>query len=136
MTAPAKLSEIWVFLAQSPLLWLSLTLIAYLGALWLHQRSGSRPLVNPVLVSVVAIVGVLLITRTPYDTYFEGAGTVPQRPAAPDRRRLPVVAVDHRGTASRGGAGHFVGADADAAPDDLAGVFNSLKSLLRPAPAP
>ena len=39
MTSPPKLSEIWVFLAQSPLLWLSLTLLAYLGALWLHRRS-------------------------------------------------------------------------------------------------
>ena len=73
MNAPAKLSEIWVFLAQSPLLWLSLTLLAYLGALWLHARSGRNPMVNPVLVSVIVIVGVLLLTRTPYDTYFEGA---------------------------------------------------------------
>lgn len=73
MTAPAKLSEIWVFLAQSPLLWLSLTLLAYLGALWLHKRSGANPVVNPVLVSVIVIVTVLLVTRTPYDTYFEGA---------------------------------------------------------------
>ena len=73
MSAPPKLSEIWVFLAQSPLLWLSITLLAYLGALWLHRRSGANPAVNPVLVSVIAIVGVLLVTRTPYDTYFEGA---------------------------------------------------------------
>lgn len=73
MTPPPKLSEIWVFLAQSPLLWLSLTLLAYLGALWLHRRSGANPAVNPVLVSVIVIVGVLLVTRTPYDTYFEGA---------------------------------------------------------------
>ena len=69
MTAPAKLSEIWVFLAQSPLLWLSLTLLAYLGALWLHRRSGANPMVNPVLISVVVIVTVLLLTLTPYDTY-------------------------------------------------------------------
>ena len=73
MSPSPKLSEIWVFLAQSPLLWLSLTLLAYLGALWLHKRSGANPAVNPVLVSVIAIVSVLLITRTPYDTYFEGA---------------------------------------------------------------
>lgn len=73
MNPPARLSEIWVFLAQSPLLWLALTLIAYLGALWLHRRSGNNPVVNPVLVAVIVIVGVLLVTRTPYATYFEGA---------------------------------------------------------------
>lgn len=68
-----KLTDIWVFLSGSPLLWLSLTLLAYLGALWLHRASGGRPLVNPVLVAVTLIVSVLLITGTPYDTYFEGA---------------------------------------------------------------
>ena len=73
MNPPARLFEVWTFLAQSPLLWLSLTLLAYLGALWLHAKSGRNPVVNPVLVSVIVIVAVLLATRTPYDTYFEGA---------------------------------------------------------------
>ncbi|RZL64605.1 MAG: LrgB family protein [Variovorax sp.] len=68
-----KLTVIWVFLAGSPLLWLSLTLLAYLGAVWLHRASGARPFVNPVLIAVTLIVGVLLVTGTPYDTYFEGA---------------------------------------------------------------
>ena len=63
MTAPAKLFEIWVFLAQSPLLWLSLTLLAYLGALWLHTRSGRNPMVNPVLISVIAPVDTAICWR-------------------------------------------------------------------------
>lgn len=71
MSAP--LVEIWVFLAQSPLLWLSVTLVAYTAALWLHQRSGANPVVNPVLVAVLIVVTVLTATRTPYGTYFEGA---------------------------------------------------------------
>mgnify|MGYP001357923533 CR=1 FL=1 len=65
--------EIWVFLAGSPLLWLSITLLAYLGALGLYRRSGFNPLVNPVMIAVAAIVLVLWLTRTPYPTYFEGA---------------------------------------------------------------
>ncbi|MEF7614583.1 LrgB family protein [Aquincola sp. MAHUQ-54] len=65
--------QIWVFLAQSPLLWLTLTVLAYLGALWLYRRSGLNPLVNPVLISVALIVTVLLLTRTPYPQYFDGA---------------------------------------------------------------
>ena len=43
------LGEIWVFLAASPLLWLTVTLLAYLAALWLYRRSGLHPAVNPVL---------------------------------------------------------------------------------------
>lgn len=67
------LTDIWVFLARSPLLWLSLTLLAYLSALWLFRRSGANPFANPVLVAVTLIVSVLLLTGTPYATYFEGA---------------------------------------------------------------
>jgi putative effector of murein hydrolase len=67
------LFRIWVFLASSPLLWLTVTVLAYLGALWLHKRSGGYSLVNPVLIAVAALIGVLLVTRTPYPTYFDGA---------------------------------------------------------------
>ena len=67
------LQEIWVYLAASPLLALTLTLIAYLGGLWLYRRSGQNPLVNPVLIAVVAIVGLLFATGTGYRTYFDGA---------------------------------------------------------------
>jgi predicted murein hydrolase (TIGR00659 family) len=69
----AGLFRIWVFLAGSPLLWLTITMLAYLFALWLRRISGGHPLLNPVLVSVAALVGVLLLTGTPYPTYFEGA---------------------------------------------------------------
>lgn len=68
-----NLFEIWVFLATSPLLWLTLTMVVYLAAFWLYRRSGFNPFVNPVLIAVAAIVCVLLATGTPYPTYFEGA---------------------------------------------------------------
>jgi predicted murein hydrolase (TIGR00659 family) len=67
------LFRIWVFLASSPLLWLTITVMVYLGALWLHRLSGGHSLVNPALVSVAALVCVLLLTGTPYPTYFDGA---------------------------------------------------------------
>jgi predicted murein hydrolase (TIGR00659 family) len=67
------LFRIWVFLASSPLLWLTVTVMVYLGALWLHRLSGGHSLVNPALVSVAALVCVLLLTGTPYPTYFDGA---------------------------------------------------------------
>lgn len=69
----AGLFDIWVFLAGSPLLWLTLTLLAYLGGLWLYRRSGASPFLLPVLTAVSAIIGVLLLTGTPYPVYFEGA---------------------------------------------------------------
>lgn len=67
------LFRIWVFLSSSPLLWLTVTVLVYLAALWLHARSGGHSLVNPVLLSVAGLVGVLHLTNTPYPTYFDGA---------------------------------------------------------------
>jgi hypothetical protein len=36
----SSLSGVWVFLAKSPLLWLTVRLLIYLAALWLYRRSG------------------------------------------------------------------------------------------------
>lgn len=60
-------------LAESPLIWLLLTLGAYLGALYLYKRCNYNPLTLPVLSSVCAVVALLLITGTSYETYFSGA---------------------------------------------------------------
>ena len=68
-----RLGEIWVYLAASPLLGLALTLIAYQAAFAIYQRSGGHPLANPVLLAITALVSLLWLTGTPYQTYFEGA---------------------------------------------------------------
>ncbi|MBV8619680.1 MAG: LrgB family protein [Curvibacter sp.] len=71
--ASTGLFEIWVFLGRSPLLWLALTLLSYLGAVALYRRSGHNPFLIPVLTSVAFTMAVLWLTDTPYPTYFEGA---------------------------------------------------------------
>ncbi len=69
----ANLTHIWVYLTTSPLLWLTLTLIAYQGAHWLSRRFNYHPLLNSVAISVIALVLLLKLTGTPYKTYFDGA---------------------------------------------------------------
>ena len=66
-------TEIWVYLSTSPLLGLTLTLLAYQAACWIHKRLGGHPLANPVLISVALLAAILLLTDTPYATYFDGA---------------------------------------------------------------
>jgi predicted murein hydrolase (TIGR00659 family) len=67
------IGEIWVYLAASPLLGLTVTLLAYQLAHALYRKSGQHPLANPVLIAV-AILGTLLgLTGTAYETYFAGA---------------------------------------------------------------
>lgn len=67
------LGEIWVYLSATPLLGLTLTLLAYQGAVWLYRRANHHPLLNPVMIAVTALVLVLRLTDTPYQTYFDGA---------------------------------------------------------------
>jgi predicted murein hydrolase (TIGR00659 family) len=68
-----RLADIWVYLATSPLLGLTVTLVAYVIGDWIYRRAGMHPLLNPVLIAVVALVLLLKATGTPYATYFEGA---------------------------------------------------------------
>ena len=68
-----ELGEIWVYLAAAPLLWLTLTLVVYLAGRWLNRKLNGNALARPVLVAMFVLIGLLLLTGTPYDTYFEGA---------------------------------------------------------------
>ncbi len=65
--------SIWVYLSASPLLWLTVTLVAYLIGFGVYQRLGQNPLANPVAIAVALLIGLLLATGTDYATYFDGA---------------------------------------------------------------
>lgn len=65
--------EIWVYLAATPLLGLTMTLGAYLLGDWIYRRTNKHPLFNPVLLAIIVLVAVLSATHTPYPTYFDGA---------------------------------------------------------------
>lgn len=67
------LPEIWSYLSEGPLLWLTATLVAYLIGDAAFRASRGSPLVNPVLVAMLLLGAVLWLTGTPYGTYFEGA---------------------------------------------------------------
>ena len=67
------IGDIWVYLAASPLLWLTVTLAVYLLGQGLFRRSGGRALFNPVALAITLLVLLLLLTGTPYATYFSGA---------------------------------------------------------------
>lgn len=72
MIAP-RIADIWVYLSAKPLLWLTVTLIAYQAAYWVYARANFNPLLNPVPIAIVALVVALKATGTAYPTYFEGA---------------------------------------------------------------
>ncbi len=68
-----RIADVWVYLSASPLLGLTLTLVAYQAAYWIYQRAGFNPLLNPVLLAIAMLVTALYVTGTSYATYFDGA---------------------------------------------------------------
>jgi predicted murein hydrolase (TIGR00659 family) len=92
--------EIWVYLSQTPLLWLTVTLIAYGAGYWCFVKSGANPVVNPVAVATLLLMGILIGTDTSYEAYFDGAqfvhfmlGPATVALALPMLRHLPRVRV-------------------------------------------
>ena len=68
-----EFAEIWSYLASGPLVWLTLTLVAYVVADTLSAATGRSPWANPVLLAVILLALTLWGTGTPYPVYFEGA---------------------------------------------------------------
>lgn len=66
-------AEIWSYLTATPLLWLTLTIVAYILADKAAAKLGRKPLANPVLMAVLLLAPLLALTGTDYATYFEGA---------------------------------------------------------------
>ncbi len=66
-------ASLWVYLSTSPLLWLTLTLSAYVIADAVARRFGRHPLANPVMIAVALLSAVLAMTGTDYRTFFDGA---------------------------------------------------------------
>jgi putative effector of murein hydrolase len=65
--------SLWVYLSATPLLWLSVTLVAWIISDAIARACGRHPLVNPVLIAIAAVGGILVATGTHYATYFQGA---------------------------------------------------------------
>ncbi|AWC25694.1 LrgB family protein [Aminobacter sp. P9b] len=65
--------ELWVYLSASPLLWLTLTLFAWILATTISVRLKRHPLANPVLITIAVLSTTLWLFDVPYETFFEGA---------------------------------------------------------------
>ena len=68
-----EFAAVWSPLAPSPLLWIVVTLVAYLLARRLQRLIGGSALANPVLIAIVLTAAAVLASGTTYTTYFSGA---------------------------------------------------------------
>jgi predicted murein hydrolase (TIGR00659 family) len=65
--------SLWVYLSQTPLLWLTVTLLVYALTDAVSQATQRNPLANPVLHAMWIIGAFLALTGTSYTSYFGGA---------------------------------------------------------------
>lgn len=70
---PERLFQMWSYLATTPLLGLTLTMLVYLFSLHIFKRCKGHALANPVLISVACMALILTATGISYPRYFEGA---------------------------------------------------------------
>ena len=73
MTDAPDLYHIWVYLSSTPLLWLTLTLVAFAVGDGVSAVLRRNPLANPVMIAAGLLIALLAATGTTYETYFEGA---------------------------------------------------------------
>jgi putative effector of murein hydrolase len=64
---------LWTPLAPSPLVWLTVTIGAYLVGRGVQRACRGAAFASPVLIAITTVAGILLATGTPYATYFAGA---------------------------------------------------------------
>lgn len=90
--------DLWVYLSGTPLLWLTVTLIAYIAADAISTALHRNPLANPVLIAILMVSILLLISKTTFPAYFAGAqfvhfllGPATVALAVPLYRHLPEV---------------------------------------------
>lgn len=67
------LHNVWGYATSAPLFWLTLTLGVYYVAERIYLKVNALPLLHPLVLSMAFLVPFLLLTGTPYETYFDGA---------------------------------------------------------------
>ncbi len=70
---PLPLFHVWVYLQTQPLLGLTATLCVWEAANFIDRKAGHSALSNPTVLSIIIMAALLLLTRTSYQTYFNGA---------------------------------------------------------------
>jgi len=68
-----NVTQLWVYLSTTPLLWLFATLAAFAVADRISAATNRHPIANPVLLATIPLALLLALTHTPYTSYFAGA---------------------------------------------------------------
>ncbi|NEI72438.1 LrgB family protein [Rhizobium lusitanum] len=67
------ITHLWTPLSATPLLWLAVTLLAYVIGRTVQRACRGSAFASPVLIAIALVGVVVLATHTSYETYFAGA---------------------------------------------------------------
>ncbi len=68
--------QAWHAASTTPAFGVALTLVCYQFGCWLQKRCSGNPICNPVLIAIAAIVALLALSGTGYQTYFKSAAWI------------------------------------------------------------
>lgn len=60
------------YISSTPLTWLLLTLASFKLGIIIYEKSNKQTLLQPIIVSYLLIMGIILLTGTTYEEYFKG----------------------------------------------------------------
>jgi predicted murein hydrolase (TIGR00659 family) len=69
-------SLLWTTLSEQPVVEVGLTVTAFLGAQRFAGMGGNHPLLNPTLVAILIVAGLIKVSGVPYATYLRGASFI------------------------------------------------------------
>ena len=67
------MTELWQHLQANQAFWLCVTLLAYQAGIVVYRKSGYLTIFSPFVIAVAILMPLLLVSHTPYETYFSGA---------------------------------------------------------------
>jgi predicted murein hydrolase (TIGR00659 family) len=76
MSAHLSIASAWRYLGSTPLLWLSLTFLAFAIAQFIHDSLKKSALAHPVVVAVTLLILALRVSHTSYATYMQSAAPI------------------------------------------------------------
>lgn len=70
------LPDAWTSLSQMPLTWVTATIVVYLIAVQVYRKVSYQSVAHPVWTAVAALIAILTLTETSYETYFKCVSSI------------------------------------------------------------
>ena len=71
-----NLDALIAYVTTTPLVWLIITISAYKIGILVYEKSGKHALLQPIVITYIIMLPILIIANIPYKQYFESMGII------------------------------------------------------------